>query len=149
MCLYMCVCFFAYLAFSILCISVQGCVLREIRADCWLAPQPDGALLWKTCTPWSIWNCIVLSDLWLQPEKPYYCFRLLESGTNWCYCCHVRGAVYELCCKCSSWLPSSSSLSLSVLQKQGTVAGLSAGAVLLIPEMAEEGRCTNAIAQGN
>lgn len=51
MCLYMCVSFFAYLAFSILCIFVQGHVFREIRADCWLALQPAGALLWKTCIP--------------------------------------------------------------------------------------------------
>lgn len=51
MCLYMCVSFFAYLAFSILCIFVQGRVFRKIRADCWLALQPAGALLWKTCIP--------------------------------------------------------------------------------------------------
>lgn len=51
-CVYTCVSFFACLAFSILCILVQSCMFREIRADCWLAPQPDGALLWKTCIPW-------------------------------------------------------------------------------------------------
>lgn len=50
-CVYTRVSFFAYLAFSILCLSVRGCVFREMRADCWLALQPDGALLWKTCIP--------------------------------------------------------------------------------------------------
>lgn len=39
--------------------------------------------------------------------------------------------------------------SLSVLQTQAAVAGLRAGAVLLLPEMTQERRGTNATAQGN